>query len=240
MMVQPVALDHVFLVVMVIVWPVAEYLYFYPRAVRGIKSGVTGARRGLYVYFLVALWGFTACVAALWMARGRSWGLLRLGVGTPLRLGIGLTIAAVFLALLWARRRAVLGRPERLKMVRKKLANAEPFMSQTLGEFRMFAAVSVSAGFCEEILFRGFVMWYVAAWFPVAWMGTVAAVVISSAFFGFAHIYLGWPNVLGTAVGGVFFALVVLASGSLWPAMIIHAAVDLSSGELGYHASRVS
>jgi CAAX protease family protein len=168
MMAQPVALDHVFLVLMVVVWPVAEYFYFYPRAVRGIKSGVTGARAGLYVYLLVALWGFTACLAGLWVARGRSWDLLRLGAGPPIRLGIGLTIAALFFALLWAQRRAVLGRPERLKMVRQKLANAEPFMPQTLSEFRMLAAVSVSAGFCEEILFRGFVMWYAAAWFPVA------------------------------------------------------------------------
>jgi membrane protease YdiL (CAAX protease family) len=71
-------------------------------------------------------------------------------------------------------------------------------------------------------------------------VGTVAAVVVSSAFFGSAHIYLGGRHFLSAAVGGVFFALVVLASGSLWAAMIIHAAADLSSGELGYHASRVS
>ena len=39
---------------------------------------------------------------------------------------------------------------------------------------------------------------------------------------------------LRTAVVGAVLALVVLAAGSLWPAILIHAAMDLISSDLGY------
>jgi len=61
-------------------------------------------------------------------------------------------------------------------------------------------------------------------------------VLISSAIFGFGHIYLGLIQVPRTAALGVIFALIVLASGSLWPAIILHAALDLNSGDLGFRA----
>jgi uncharacterized protein len=232
-----VALDHVLLVLIVLVWPLTEWLFYYPRSVRAIKSGVAGARGRLYRNILLPEWGFTACIIALWAAQGRSWDALRLGAGTPLRLGIGFAIAALFLGLVWAQRRALLARPERLDLVRRKLEHADALMPHTVGERRTFAAVAMTAGICEEFLFRGFVMCYFAAWLPGGWARTIAAVAISSVLFGFGHIYLGAKAVLTTGIGGVFFALVVLASGSLWPAMIIHAAVDLNSGDLGFRAA---
>jgi hypothetical protein len=42
--------------------------------------------------------------------------------------------------------------------------------------------------------------------------------------------------VIRTAVLGLVFALIVLAAGSLWPAMIAHALLDLHSGDVGYRA----
>lgn len=235
-----VPLDHVLLLLVAIVWPLAEWLFYYPRSVRAIRSGVVGARGRLYRNILLPEWGFTACVIALWAAQGRSWSTLRLGAETPLRLGIGLLIAALFIAFLWAQRRALLARPERLELVRRKIEHADALMPHTVGERRTFVAVAITAGLCEEFLFRGFVMWYFAAWLPGGWARTIAAVAISSVLFGFGHIYLGAKAVLTTGIGSVFFALVVLASGSLWPAMIIHAAVDLNSGDLGYRAAQAA
>ena len=204
------------------------------------SRGRCGARGRLYRNILLPEWGFTACVIALWAAQGRSWSALRLGAGTPLRLGIGFAIAALFLGLVWAQRRALLARPERLELVRRKIEHADALMPHTVGERRTFAAVAMTAGICEEFLFRGFVMWYFASWFAEGWVGVVLAVVITSVLFGFAHIYLGTQDVLTTGIGGVFFALVVLASGSLWPAMIIHAVVDLNSGDLGFRVANAA
>jgi uncharacterized protein len=84
---------------------------------------------------------------------------------------------------------------------------------------------------CEEIMFRGFVLWYICVW-----TGLVPAAVISCVVFGLAHAYLGSEHLLRTALCGVFVVLLVLVSGSLWPAMIVHAAVDLNSGDLSFRA----
>jgi membrane protease YdiL (CAAX protease family) len=229
MMASHVALDHVLFAAIAIVSPLVD-LWLYPMLVRASAAGVPGVRARAYVVNLLTAWGLTACVIGLWAARGRPWSALRLGFATPLRLGAGLALAVAFLVLLLVQRRALVARPDRLARLASKLSNAEALLPHTPGELRGFAAVSITAGICEELLFRGFLMWYFAGW------GVVAAVVVSSLFFGFAHIYLGVPHVPRTAILGLVFALIVVAAGSLWPAIIIHAAIDLNSGDLGYRA----
>lgn len=104
-------------------------------------------------------------------------------------------------------------------------------MPHTSGELCLFRGLALTAGICEEILFRGFVLWYVSLW-----TGLVPAAVISCVLFGFAHAYLGPSHVLRSALIGVFLVVLVIAGGSLWPAMIVHAAVDLNSGDLSFRA----
>jgi len=72
-------------------------------------------------------------------------------------------------------------------------------------------------------------------WYLGIWMGPIAAVILSSILFGFGHIYMGVAQVPRTATVGLVFALVAFASGSLWPAILLHAAIDWNSGELGFH-----
>ena len=97
--------------------------------------------------------------------------------------------------------------------------------------------VALTADVCEEFLFRGFVTWYFLEFWPGSRIGLVLAV-ISVIAFGFAHIYFGVWQVWMSAVVGVFFAAVVLAAGSLLPAMIMHAVMDLNSFDLGHRALR--
>ena len=96
--------------------------------------------------------------------------------------------------------------------------------------------VALTAGVCEEILFRGYVTWYFLAFWPGTRISLALAVIISSILFGFGHIYLGVRQVGTSAVGGVLFAAIVRVAGSLLPAMMLHAALDLNSFDLGYRA----
>jgi membrane protease YdiL (CAAX protease family) len=109
---------------------------------------------------------------------------------------------------------------------------------RTTGEYRGMIVVALTAGICEEFLFRGFVTWYFLEFWPGSRIGLVLAVTISAILFGFAHIYFGVRQVWVGAVVGAFFAAVVLAAGSLLPAMIMHAAMDLNSFDLGHRALR--
>ena len=86
-----------------------------------------------------------------------------------------------------------------------------------------------------EIIYRGFLIWLVTKW-----TGLIAAVVISSIVFGLGHIYLGVAQVPRTAIIGFVLAMVVVASGSILPSIMIHSAIDLNSGEIGFRVAQAS
>ena len=233
-----VLLDHVLMVMITLVWPVAEWRWYYPRAVRAIAAGIPGARARLYRNSVLPQWAFTACIISLWAFCTRPWALLMLGPSTPVRLGIALASAALSFAVLPLHRRALFARPNWPDLVRRTLGYAEPLVPRTTSEYRGMIVVALTAGVCEEFLFRGFVTWYFLALWPGSRVGLVLAVIISAVLFGFAHIYFGVQQAWVSAIVGLFFAVVVLAAGSLLPAMIMHAAMDLNSFDLGYRALR--
>ncbi|HEV2340320.1 MAG TPA: CPBP family intramembrane glutamic endopeptidase, partial [Candidatus Acidoferrales bacterium] len=98
-----------------------------------------------------------------------------------------------------------------------------------------FWLLSITAGICEEIIFRGFLMWLISVW-----TGVIFAAIISSVIFGLEHVYLGVAQVPRIALLGLGFVIVVLISGSLLPAMVIHATMDLSSGEISFRVAQAS
>ncbi|MEO5376091.1 MAG: CPBP family intramembrane metalloprotease [Alphaproteobacteria bacterium] len=71
----------------------------------------------------------------------------------------------------------------------------------------------------EEILFRGYLHTWARRRF-----GLAVGIVGSSALFGMAHVSPG--HAIATAVVGVALAAIYEASGSLWPAVVMHAAYN--------------
>ena len=235
-MANPGLLDYIALAV--ILMEPMFWLGYWPRCVRAIRARVPGARARIYREMATVLWIATLYVLAVWITKGRPWDTLRLGLSGPLRSGIGFSVAAIVVALLvpQARKaRKALQRPEAAARLREQLVFADPLVPETDGERRGFWFLSLTAGICEEILFRGFLIWLITAW-----LGVVSAVILSSIVFGCAHIYLGFAQVPRTAIVGLVLALIVVAAGSLWPAIVIHAALDLSSGEIGFRARRAA
>jgi membrane protease YdiL (CAAX protease family) len=98
----------------------------------------------------------------------------------------------------------------------------------TRDEARFFQVLAVSAGVCEEVVYRGFMLWFVTLW-----LGLWPAVIVSSLMFGVAHLYLGRKHVLRTSIVGLFLALIAVGSASLWPVIVLHAFLDLFGGDLG-------
>ena len=82
---------------------------------------------------------------------------------------------------------------------------------------------SLSAGFCEEFLFRGFVIAAIAA----AGGTKKAQLLWSSIAFGIAHIFWGPIGMLFTVALGVTFAAVTLKRGNVWAAVMAHSVLNL-------------
>ena len=82
---------------------------------------------------------------------------------------------------------------------------------------------SLSAGFCEEFLFRGFVIAMIAR----AGGTKKAQLIWSSLAFGVAHIMWGPIGMLFTVALGVTFAAITLKRGNVWAAVLAHSILDL-------------
>jgi membrane protease YdiL (CAAX protease family) len=94
----------------------------------------------------------------------------------------------------------------------------------------VYSFLAITAGICEEFLYRGFVMAVLARAGLAVW----AAVAVSSIFFGLAHVYQGRAGFVSTLMVGVVFALARVACDSLMPVMVWHAGIDLVAGIAGY------
>ena len=90
----------------------------------------------------------------------------------------------------------------------------------------MFVLVAISAGICEEILFRGFLLRVLV----LATGVTPLAVILSAGAFGVVHAYQSPAGALRAALLGVLLTVPVLLDASLVSAMIAHTLIDLLSG----------
>ena len=107
---------------------------------------------------------------------------------------------------------------------RRQLGKLLKMLPDSYPERHWFIALSITAGVCEEILFRGFLTRYLTVnfHFPL-----YAAVLITAVAFGLNHIYQGYRGVLQTAIVGLALSGIYLLTGNLLLPMLIHAALDL-------------
>lgn len=100
-------------------------------------------------------------------------------------------------------------------------------LPRTKKEKRLWSLISFSAGTCEEIIYRGFLVFLLQAIFPD--ISVVMIILITFAAFGIAHLYQGLQGVIGTGVMGVLFMSLFLVTGSLILPMLLHFIIDFSS-----------
>jgi hypothetical protein len=205
----------VFTFVLAVVFPILDYVLY-----RRLKSTLQ-----IYAWNILALWSLSA--ACVWIARMNQLALSDLGeqTGNPFRtLVVCAIVAALFLLLIGiqkAQKKKV--SPERLE---KALEGVNRLMPKNSTERWVWVGASISAGVCEEFLYRGWLLSLLAAALRSTWLGLL----ISSILFGFAHAYQGRKAIFGAGVGGVIFGVVFVLSGSLIPGQLLHTAIDLNSG----------
>jgi membrane protease YdiL (CAAX protease family) len=98
-------------------------------------------------------------------------------------------------------------------------------LPRTARERRLFTVVGITAGVCEEWLYRGFFLAVVAA--VAGGLPTGVLVVVAAMAFGLAHAYQGVVGVVTTGLLGGILAAVYLQTGSLLLPVLLHALIDL-------------
>ena len=86
------------------------------------------------------------------------------------------------------------------------------------------AAVSIAAGFGEELLFRGLLQAGLANLIPGAYAPWIA-LGVASVVFGAFH-YLNATYAALATIAGLYFGWLLIATDSLWPPIVAHALYD--------------
>jgi membrane protease YdiL (CAAX protease family) len=185
-------------------------------------------RLSLYASTIAFQW-FAAAVVA-WRVWAHGLGLDELGLVAHGRLRIliaSIVGAATLGGLQWFNLRRM-GRTSGKSSEFMK-ALAERILPQSPAELLPYLALAVTAGLCEEFLYRGFAMAALARAGLAPW----GVVLVSSAFFGLAHLYQGRGGLLSTLVIGAVFGTARFAYDGMIPVMVWHFAVDAVAGIAG-------
>jgi membrane protease YdiL (CAAX protease family) len=199
----------------------------YERLVEQVKVDPR-ARARFYRQGIAAEWMLVGLVAVIGVLASMGPGSIRLWGhrSTSAEASFALLLTAVSIATVAATTVVIRrGNPALLGRLRQQVRGFVELIPRTNEERWTFAGVAVTAGICEEIVYRGFGIAYVHWLFPSA--GRWVFVVLIAAAFGVAHAYQGARNILVTAILGALLTWITLATGTLVPAIAIHIAVDL-------------
>ncbi len=213
-----------------------DHFVWWPAFLRQSKIDPGRARMFFMSTSMIMVWTLVAAIGVLWLFEARSWGALRLVMPHGWRLwgSMGLVLLLVLaLAIAYARTVTRITRRKRQKPVERVNPNAIELYPHTPYELGMWLALSLSAGICEELVFRGYFLWVFQPMF-----GLWGAAAFSVVTFGLAHAYRGVKGILGAGTVGLLLTSVVLISGSLWPAIALHALADFGGGLVAWLALR--
>jgi membrane protease YdiL (CAAX protease family) len=225
--------DLLYVAAFALAWPLYDYTILWPRFLRRARSAPERARWRMWTTTIAQQWALVTVGVLLFGAYQRP--LAALGLRAPP--GWRLWASALFLAavaanyLITARRIARSASAQ--ASVRRQLGQLTMLLPHSVRELRGFAVLALTAGFCEEFLFRGYLIWALTP--ALGWWG---AATVSAPLFGLAHAYQGWLGVVRTTLVGVVFVAVVRAFDSLYPAIALHAIIDLAAGLIGWQTLR--
>lgn len=185
--------------------------------VRAIGDPGQYPRLSLYLSSAVVLWviaGITGIVARMSAIDARVLGLTRLPLGALLLWSAGALAGG--LTLIGFARFAGIEESDMLVHL----------LPVTPRERFAFVGVSLTAGFCEELVFRGFLIAALGA----ATGSTALAILLSSGVFGLLHAYQRPSGAVRAAAMGALLTVPLIATGSVFPSMIAHTSIDLIGG----------
>ena len=107
-------------------------------------------------------------------------------------------------------------------------ANTAFLLPHGTAESALWLMLSITAGVCEEIVFRGYLQRQLQAMTGYASL----AIVLQAMIFGIAHGYQGLPSIAITSTYGLVLGIVAWWRGTIRSGAIAHAATDIVGGLL--------
>ena len=129
------------------------------------------------------------------------------------------SVLAVLTPLMVARRRTTAA------VIARGLDRMRFMLPQTPTERLWWGILSLTAGICEECIFRSFLFWYFqnSPWH----LSLVTAVCVACLIFAMGHLYQGLLAAFATGVLALLLFVLFLGSGNLLLPIALHAIADL-------------
>lgn len=227
----PNIIDHILIVLLGIALPIYAVFFSQP-AMKKIEYD-TETKLTVYWSNSASLWVMAIVVMLVWYFSGRD--LIDLGFGLPDFGGsLWIWLTAIFVLGYILDAGYKMSSPKRKKELIDKFIKNTPFLPQTKKETYHFMIVALSAGVCEEIIFRGYFIQYLMYFTGDSDMGIWLAISIPAAVFAFSHFYQGWDAVLKIVVLAVIFGFLFWSMQSLWWLILLHILLDVAGGVLAY------
>jgi membrane protease YdiL (CAAX protease family) len=168
---------------------------------------------------------YASSVFSLWLLGAATFGIaLVAGVRLPPLIAIPPGLIALITAALVAGCVALLFLFHHLGVEETQTLHA--LLPQSTADKLAFTGVSITAGICEEVIFRGFLQQALSTATGSPWI----ALALASATFGVVHAYQSPTGAVRAAVVGALLGLPVVLGFGLLPSIIAHALVDVLSG----------
>jgi membrane protease YdiL (CAAX protease family) len=190
-----------------------------------LPSVDTKEKLALYAVTIAFQWALAGLVTWRSLVRGLTMQELGLGSYNWGAIAGGGLFGAIFIGgLQWLNLRRIGKMEGEAPELLRKLANR--LLPVSLLEYLPYSALAITAGVCEEFVYRGFAI----AAFSKAGLPLWMVVITSSILFGLAHSYQGRGGIISTGIFGVLLAVGRLRFGSVLPVMMWHAGLDLAAG----------
>ena len=183
-----------------------------------LRTAVDLNRVRMYERTMLTEWlGFAFVLFGLWLAGSRfstvvgdRWRSVR-DVGRDLGLGVAFSIVSTMVLSMLGPHHG----PEDNRAVQFLLPHGAR-------EMALWVALSITAGICEEALYRG----YLQRQFMALTKNVPAGILLSAVAFGLAHSYQGWARATTIGVEGAMLGAMAYWRKSVRPGMIAHAWKD--------------
>ena len=222
--------DHIIVLLFSGLYPAYDFFYSIPKFKKYLKLNKPGIRKKEYQKSISWIWILSFLVIIIWRYNDRNFA--DLGLDFSLGWQIWLSSLIIIIALIYFiyLYRTINSDEEQKFSLSAKMKNQKGSenLPHNKKEFGWFILVAISAGICEELLYRGFLIWYFNVFSSIS-----IALVLSTILFGIAHLFQGWKGSLQASFAGLVLAIIYLLTESLWISITLHILGDLYSGLIG-------
>jgi len=230
----PGFLDHVLAFILCIVFPLMAVLQV--RAQMAAIRFDAATKKVIYISNGIVLWIGAALTLAIWLIYDRP--IIDLGFRFPDSESGHLwwLLLVVFIFLFAIDMFSELRNSTSREKTVERWKESMPFMPSSIEDLGWFLFLCITAGFCEELVFRGYlIQYFISLSGPDNLVGFNLAVWFPALFFAIVHIYQGKEAVFKIIVMAGIFGYIFIYSSSIWPLILVHFVMNYLQGWIGVY-----